>query len=463
MFIVFMATTTLVRSMMSSTTTKKQRLILHWFRHGDLRVHDNPALVHSAALADHVIPIFCFDSSIFGDTIKTPSDSLKCGPRRAKFVLESVANLREQLSGNLVVASGDPASVFSELLIKLKDSSMEISIVCQNEVLKEEKEVVKSVRGVLKKHRPQAKLHEVWGSTMYELADLPFDDDLSNLPDTFTPFRNKVEKACKIPKPLPTPKLVMPPIDSMEAQAVTDMLSYLPTLADLGYTSEQVQEANTEDPRGVMPFRGGEAAALTRLKEYIWDKDLLKDYFDTRNGMVGADYSSKFSPWLAHGCLSARKIAMECHKYEQERVANKSTYWLIFELLWRDYCKFFSLKHGNCVFYPGGTVGKDYKWNAYDKNFQAWTEGKTGYPLVDANMRELKATGFMSNRGRQNVASYLAIDLNYDWRYGGDWFETNLLDYDVYSNWVNWCSAAGMTGGRLNRFNIVKQSKVGDS
>jgi deoxyribodipyrimidine photo-lyase len=113
---------------------------------------------------------------------------------------------------------------------------------------------------------------------------------------------------------------------------------------------------------------------------------------------------------------------MECHKYEQERVANKSTYWLIFELLWRDYCKFFSLKHGNCVFYPGGTVGKDYKWNAYDKNFQAWTEGKTGYPLVDANMRELKATGFMSNRGRQNVASYLAIDLNYDWRYGGDWF-----------------------------------------
>jgi deoxyribodipyrimidine photo-lyase len=176
--------------------------------------------------------------------------------------------------------------------------------------------------------------------------------------------------------------------------------------------------------------------------------------------MLGADYSSKFSPWLAHGCLSARQIALECHNYEQQRVANKSTYWMIFELLWRDYCKFFAYKHGDVLFYPGGTAGKaDYNWSTYEKNFEAWKEGKTGYPLVDANMRELRATGFMSNRGRQNVASYLAIDLNYDWRCGGDFFETHLLDYDVYSNWVNWCMAAGMTGGRVNRFNIVKQSK----
>merc|ERR1711862_648483 len=65
----------------------------------------------------------------------------------------------------------------------------------------------------------------------------------------------------------------------------------------------------------------------------------------------------------------------------------------------------------------------------------------------------------MSNRGRQNVCSFLALDLNHDWRFGADWFETLLLDYDVYSNWYNWCAGAGMTGGRINRFNIVKQSK----
>merc|ERR1712113_219016 len=85
--------------------------------------------------------------------------------------------------------------------------------------------------------------------------------------------------------------------------------------------------------------------------------------------------------------------------------------------------------------------------------------GCTGFPLVDANMRELAATGFMSNRGRQNVCSYLALELNEDWRRGADYFESVLLDYDVHSNWGNWCAGAGMTGGRVNRFNIVKQSK----
>lgn len=83
----------------------------------------------------------------------------------------------------------------------------------------------------------------------------------------------------------------------------------------------------------------------------------------------------------------------------------------------------------------------------------------TGYPLVDANMRELKETGFMSNRGRQNVCSFLAIDMKTDWRYGADHFETELIDHDVHSNWGNWCAGAGMTGGRLNRFNIVRQGQ----
>ena len=74
------------------------------------------------------------------------------------------------------------------------------------------------------------------------------------------------------------------------------------------------------------------------------------------------------------------------------------------------------------------------------KEIQAWKDGKTGYPLVDANMRELAATGFMSNRGRQNVCSFLTIDMNMDWRYGGDHFEETLLDHDVHSNWVMWAS-----------------------
>lgn len=84
-------------------------------------------------------------------------------------------------------------------------------------------------------------------------------------------------------------------------------------------------------------------------------------------------------------------------------------------------------------------------------------------PLVDANMRELLQTGWMSNRGRQNVASYLVLDMGIDWRIGADYFESFLLDYDVPSNYGNWNAATGLTGGRLNKFNIVKQSHDYDS
>lgn len=132
---------------------------------------------------------------------------------------------------------------------------------------------------------------------------------------------------------------------------------------------------------------------------------------------------------------------------------------LVFELLWRDFFKFFALKHGDSIFLPGGTIGSNQEWKHYEKNLISWVEGRTGFPLVDANMRELAATGFMSNRGRQNVCSFLALELNQDWRYGAEYFESVLLDHDVHSNYGNWCAGAGMTGGRLNRFNIVKQSK----
>ena len=451
-----------VRSM-SMKASAKSKLVVHWFRHGDLRLHDNAPLAHSLKQGDVCLPVFCYDPQNFGDKARTPFDNLKFGPKRAKFLLESVADLRQSLESKgsgLVVTHEEPATFFGRLMEGLKESDMEIRVCVQEEVLKEEKDAVKSVKAAIQKHSSQAKVEEIWGSTMYDLQDLPFDANLQNMPDTFTPFRNKVEKNCKIGTPLPSPKKIpLPNSDSACYKVVQPLFKAMPSLTDLGYTQKQIDFANSHDPRGVMEFKGGETAALARVKDYIWDKDRLKIYFETRNGMLGADYSTKFSPWLAHGCVSPREVARQCRQYEEVRVANKSTYWVVFEMLWRDYCKFFCLKHGDKVFFPGGTIGKDKKWSTFAKNAAAWKNGMTGYPLVDANMRELAATGFMSNRGRQNVASFLAIDLNHDWRFGGDWFESILLDYDVYSNWYNWCAAAGMTGGRLNRFNIVKQSK----
>ena len=227
-----------------------------------------------------------------------------------------------------------------------------------------------------------------------------------------------------------------------------------PSLEDLG-----VDQVN-RDHRSAFPFSGGETTGLARLQDYLWGSHSVATYKETRNGLVGQNYSTKFSPWLAHGCLSPRMIYDQIKKYERSEVANQSTYWVLFELLWRDYFKFVCLKFGNRVFHRSGILGQDRAWSQNMEQFNAWAEGRTGVPFVDANMRELKHTGWMSNRGRQNVASFLVKDLGLDWRLGAEWFESQLLDHDVCSNYGNWNYAAGIGNDpRENRkFNMIKQA-----
>jgi len=284
-----------------------------------------------------------------------------------------------------------------------------------------------------------------WGATLYHPDNFPFEVD--RVPEVFTQFRKQVEQRSTVDDLLPTPT-TLPPLPSVTPGP-------MPTLADLGLA------APNPDPRGVLPFQGGETAGLERLQDYVWTADCLKTYKETRNGMVGANYSSKFSPWLALGCLSPRQIYATVQRYERDRVKNDSTYWLVFELLWRDYFRFIAAKHGDCLFYPSGLRGLQIAWKQDWTRFEAWRTGMTGFPLVDANMRELAATGFMSNRGRQNVASFLTKNLGIDWRMGAEWFESQLIDYDVCSNYGNWNYTAGVGNDArgFRYFNIPKQSK----
>jgi deoxyribodipyrimidine photo-lyase len=176
--------------------------------------------------------------------------------------------------------------------------------------------------------------------------------------------------------------------------------------------------------------------------------------------MLGESYSSKFSAWLAHGCISPRTIYWEVMRFEQEVKKNSSTYWLIFELIWRDYFRFVALKFGYRLFMSGGIRNERPPTHPNQNRIDAWTSGKTGIPFVDANMRELKETGFMSNRGRQNVASFLVKDLKQDWRIGAAYFEQELIDYDPSSNWGNWAYVAGVGNDpREDRyFNMLVQA-----
>jgi deoxyribodipyrimidine photo-lyase len=211
----------------------------------------------------------------------------------------------------------------------------------------------------------------------------------------------------------------------------------------------------------VLAFEGGEAAGRERLEAYLWEEDRLRGYKRTRNGLLGAGYSSKLSPWLTLGCLSPRRVYAEVERYERERVANDSTYWLVFELRWRDFFAFQFLRHGSQHFRREGIRNRtDIEWREDREAFERWCAGETGIPFVDANVRELNLTGFMSNRGRQNVASFLAKNLRLDWRWGAAYFETRLVDYDPCSNYGNWAYVAGVgNDSRDTYFDIVKQAR----
>ncbi|CAL8141371.1 unnamed protein product [Orchesella dallaii] len=251
----------------------------------------------------------------------------------------------------------------------------------------------------------------------------------------------------------------MPPMLKPLPLETIEISEELPSLQKLGLVDPTVN-ANT-----AFPFSGGETHALSRLQSYLWSTRAVEKYKTTRNGLLGSEYSTKFSPWLAFGCISPRRIFFELRKYENERVKNDSTYWVIFELLWRDYFRFIAAKYGKCLFYSGGIKKIRYKWEEDMAKFRKWADGQTGVPFVDANMRELLETGWMSNRGRQNVASFLTKDLKLDWRLGAEWFEYLLVDYDVCSNYGNWNYSAGIGNDPREdrKFNMIKQAMDYDS
>ena len=273
-------------------------------------------------------------------------------------------------------------------------------------------------------------------------VDMPFSD----IPQVFTNFRKHAEKQSDIR--LSVINNPSEPIDTIKNK------TQIPKLEDLGFNDFETHI------NSAFPFKGGESEATKRLNNYFFETKKLGFYKKTRNGLIGTDFSSKFSPWLANGSISARTIYWQIKTFEKEHYKNQSTYWLIFELIWRDYFKYISLKHGNSIFKIGGILKKEYKWNNDKDLVQKWIKGETKSSFVNANMIELKKTGWMSNRGRQNVASFFSKDLKLDWRIGAAYFESLLIDYDVHSNYGNWMYVSGVGNDpRDRKFNVKLQAE----
>jgi deoxyribodipyrimidine photo-lyase len=413
-----------------------------WFK-TDLRLHDNETLIKAIEQSDEVIPIFCFDDNEFKIT---EYGFQKTGNFRAQFLLESLKDLDNnlrRLGSGLLVVRGKPEYE----LFKIAKQYNVTKVFAKKEVAYEEKQTEDSVEKELWKQKCELKTFST--STLYHAQDLPFS--IKDIPDVFTNFRKRTEKESQIRAIFPSPI-------SIKSPSIPELI--LPRLEQLGLAPIKSEK------RTAFPFKGGETEAYKRLNYYFKETKLISTYKETRNGLIGADYSSKFSPWLANGCLSPREIYYELKRYEEQFGENESTYWLVFELLWRDYFRFMMKKHRHQFFLQTGIKPSDTPTNANNKELlNKWIEGKTDSDFINANMLELKLTGFMSNRGRQNVASYLCNDLKLDWRYGAAYFEQQLIDYDVCSNWGNWAYLAGVGNDpRGNRyFNIDKQAEDYDS
>ncbi|MFD1515174.1 DASH family cryptochrome [Halomarina rubra] len=412
---------------------------LVWVRR-DLRVHDNPTL--ASAANDDVVPVYVHDPRTVGEGRYGPQ---RVGPYRARFLHESLSDYRQTLrskGADLLVRRGAPEEVVPELVETVGADTVHLQTMPATEEFGVENATREALRGA------GVETERFWTHTLYHVEDLA--SDVEEVADTFTTWR-KVTESRQVRNQAPTPETL-----SLADAAATLDSGDLPTVDEFGPWDEG--DADPDD-RSVLPFEGGESAGRERVHDYVWEGDHLREYKETRNGLLGADYSSKFSPWLAVGALSPRFLHDEVRRYEDRRVSNESTYWLLFELMWRDFFQFQFVKHGAGFFSATGIRAVEREWPGGDDRFERWAAGETGVPFVDANMRELNETGYLSNRGRQNVASFLVDWLEVDWRRGAAYFEARLVDYDVCSNWGNWAYQAGVGNDSRNMyFNVLKQA-----
>lgn len=412
-----------------------------WFK-TDLRLHDNETFVAALKENEQVVPVYCLDIEAFK---QEQFGFRRMGARRLQFLLETLSDLDAQLrlfGSGLVVLQGKP----EEVLPLFVQSYNARKVYAKKEIAPEE--IAQQLRVEKALWKVNALVEVFSTSTMYHPEDLPFS--ISHIPDLFTVFRKKVEKESLVRPVFNVPASIASPVIP---------ILKLPALHEMGF------EIPVSDPRSAFPFKGGETEAIRRLNQYVHETGTIRNYKETRNGLVGTDYSSKFSPWLALGSLSPKWIYHEIKRFESRNGGNDSTYWLVFELLWRDFFRFMIKKHREKYFRYNGISGeKNIPAERDNQAVESWINGSTADDFVNANMKELAATGFMSNRGRQNVASYLVNDLKQDWRIGAAHFEQELIDYDPCSNYGNWAYIAGV--GNDNRqdryFDTRKQAETYD-
>ena len=414
---------------------QKQKInSLVWFRN-NMRVEDNSSLTKAINESDNVIGFINIDPKIF---ISTKYGFKKTEKYRAKFLLETISDLKSQLeilNISLIITHRDFGQSINEIISQYGITNIYTQTEWTRDELIEESFIPDEIN-----------LIKDFDQFLFSPNDVRSLYD--NIPRGFSNFRKKCEKYLSVNDTLSIPK-------SLNSDNKISIEYPIPSLSDLGFKDFEVHKDS------VFRFKGGEINAKNRIRNYFFETRNVSRYKLTRNGLIGEDYSSKFSPWLANGSVSVKYIFKSLKEYEKEVEKNDSTYWLYFELIWRDFFKYVSMQHKDKFFNKDGIYGEDKEWSDDKDVLLNWINGKTNEPFVNANMIELSQTGFMSNRGRQNVSNYLTKELKIDWRIGAEYFESMLIDYDVHSNYGNWLYNAGIGNDSMpfRKFNPKLQSE----
>jgi len=391
----------------------KAKNSLVWFKN-DLRLHDNEMLCKAIAENASLVFLYVIDERVFK---QLPLGFKKAGANRALFLKQSLENLQsnlESIGGHLLIEFGIAEEIVSAVSEKFNCTT----IYAEEEYAWEELQVLKRLKENL---GDKTQLDLIWGKTLYHKDDIPFTID--KIPLTSKAYRIPTGKQTAVRAPFLAPAKVT---------SIENVVSKpFPEFEIFGISEAEI--------KAVTPYvKGGETAGLERLHEYTFETEQLTSYRWTRNRSLGMNYSSKFSPYLALGCVSPRIIYQKVKQYEELVKKNQSTWWLVFELVWRDYFTFKGMRMGTQIFKTSGFRNKTMEFTNNKDLFKRWCDGTTGIPFIDAHMRQLNQTGYMSNRGRVNCASFLVHDYKIDWTWGAAYFESKLIDYDVSANWMNW-------------------------
>ncbi|HEX7188478.1 MAG TPA: deoxyribodipyrimidine photo-lyase [Actinomycetes bacterium] len=386
----------------------------------DLRVHDNPVLAAAAEAADQVVPVFVLDTAILRSAFNRPN--------RACFLAESLADLDASLrdrGAGLVVRRGS----WPEEVARLAQETGAHEVHVAGDVTT----YARTRLGRLQERLPDDVRVEVHDDALLVVPPGDVTAAGKDHMSVFTPYFRKWEKAPHRDL-APTPRtLRMPRLPRGD----------LPTSADI---------ATGKPSPDLAP--GGETAGRERM--HRWLRDGLADY-DADHDALGNDNTSRLSPYLHFGCISPVELVRAAGAIRSSAAAA-----FVRQVAWRDF------HHQVLAARPGATTA-DYRprgdrWHHGDEELAAWKEGRTGYPVVDAGMRQLAREGWMHNRARLIVGHFLTKTLYIDWREGAQHFVDLLLDADVANNTMNWQWVAGTgTDSRFNRtYNVVLQARRHD-